>query len=89
MALHPSFPKPPYEPLLPEHRWFPADEALRETAFEPRGYLAPKRSLFTKIVGEARADGLELDFAGFLDTVPGVVGWPACASGARKPPRRA
>jgi type III restriction enzyme len=34
MALHPSFPTAPYEPLNPEQRWFPADEALRETAYE-------------------------------------------------------
>lgn len=34
MALHPSFPASPYDPLLPEHRWFPADEALRDTAYE-------------------------------------------------------
>ncbi len=30
MALHPDFPKSPYEILDPEIRWFPADEALRE-----------------------------------------------------------
>jgi type III restriction enzyme len=34
MALHPLFPSSPYEPLIPEHRWFPADEALRDTAYE-------------------------------------------------------
>jgi hypothetical protein len=34
MALHPDFPKSPYAPLIPEQRWFPADEALRETAYE-------------------------------------------------------
>jgi len=45
---------------------------MRPFRTEPRGYLAPKRSLFTKIVGEAHAGGLELDFAGFLDTAPGV-----------------
>lgn len=39
---------------------------------EPRKYLEPKRSLFTKIVGEPHAGGLELEFAGFLDFVPGV-----------------
>lgn len=39
---------------------------------EPRPYLAPKRSLFTKIVGEPRAGGFELAFAAFLDNVPGV-----------------
>lgn len=34
MALHPSFPASPYETLLPEHRWFPAAEELRSTAYE-------------------------------------------------------
>lgn len=34
MALHPEFPSSPYEPLLPGHRWFPADEARREIAYE-------------------------------------------------------
>lgn len=33
MALHPDFPSSPYEPLIPEQRWFPADETLRETAY--------------------------------------------------------
>jgi type III restriction enzyme len=34
MSLHPSFPTSPYAPLIPEQRWFPADEALRSTAYE-------------------------------------------------------
>lgn len=34
MALHPAFPASPYEALLPEHRWFPAAEELRDTAYE-------------------------------------------------------
>ncbi len=34
MALHPQFPSSPYSPLLPEHRWFPADESLRAQAYE-------------------------------------------------------
>jgi len=33
MALHPHFPASPYAPLIPEQRWFPADEALRSTAY--------------------------------------------------------
>ena len=32
MALHPEFPSSPHAILNPEVRWFPADEALRETA---------------------------------------------------------
>ncbi|MEX2130524.1 MAG: DEAD/DEAH box helicase family protein [Pseudohongiellaceae bacterium] len=34
MALHPDFPESPYEPLLPEQRWFPAAEEMRTTAYE-------------------------------------------------------
>lgn len=34
MALHPRFPKSPYEELIPEYRWFPADETLREKGYE-------------------------------------------------------
>ncbi len=30
MALHPKFPKSPYEVLEPEYRWFPGEEDLRE-----------------------------------------------------------
>lgn len=39
---------------------------------EPRGFLPAKRSVFNRIVGEGRADGLELDFASFLETAPDV-----------------
>ena len=34
MALHKDFPDSPYVILDPEIRWFPADEALRESSFE-------------------------------------------------------
>ena len=34
MALHPSFPTSPYAPLLPDQRWFPADETLRSTSYD-------------------------------------------------------
>ena len=34
MSLHPEFRVSPYAPLLPAQRWFPADEALRATAYE-------------------------------------------------------
>ena len=34
MALHPALPTSPYAILAPEQRWFPADEALRERAYE-------------------------------------------------------
>lgn len=34
MALHPEFPASPYDPLAPEHRWFPAAEELRASAYD-------------------------------------------------------
>ena len=34
MALHPEFPRSPYEVLSPALRWFPAAEELRSTAYE-------------------------------------------------------
>ena len=34
MALHPDFPASPYAVLDPALRWFPADEALRETSMD-------------------------------------------------------
>jgi type III restriction enzyme len=34
MAIHPSFPDSPYSILDPDYRWFPADEALRESSYE-------------------------------------------------------
>lgn len=34
MALHPKFPKSPYEILDPSLRWFPADEDLREKSYD-------------------------------------------------------
>jgi len=34
MSLHPQFPTSPYAPLIPDQRWFPANEALRSTAYE-------------------------------------------------------
>lgn len=34
MALHPDFPRSPYETLPPTLRWFPAAEEMRATAYE-------------------------------------------------------
>ena len=48
---------------------------LRETRpfrTEPRDFLPARRSVFNRIVGEGRADGLELAFAAFLETAPDV-----------------
>ncbi len=34
MSLHPELPTSPYRTLLPEQRWFPADESLRASSYE-------------------------------------------------------
>lgn len=39
---------------------------------EPRRFLQAKKSVFNRIVGEAKADSLELAFAAFLDAAPDV-----------------
>lgn len=39
---------------------------------DPRPYLVPKKSLFSKIVGEPRAEGFELRFSKFVDDAPDV-----------------
>ncbi len=45
---------------------------VRPFRTEARGFLAPKKSVFNKIVGEAGADRLELGFAAFLESAPDV-----------------
>lgn len=57
MALHPSFPNSPFEPLLPEHRWFPADEALRESSYEK--LLPPLVAKVREEIHTWRASGYE------------------------------
>ena len=55
--------------------WLDDRIRLRDTRpfrTENRPYLAPKKSLFSKIVGEPHAGGFELTFAGFLDGAPDV-----------------
>lgn len=69
MALHPSFPKSPHEPLRPEHRWFPADEALRESSYEK---LLPP--LVAKIREEVFA-WRESGYAGVSATSRALLNW--------------
>jgi len=45
---------------------------MRPFRTEPRGFIQSKRSVFNRIVGESRSDGLELAFASFLDSAPDV-----------------
>jgi type III restriction enzyme len=39
---------------------------------EPRRYLSARKSVFNRIVGDGRADGLELAFGAFLEAAPEV-----------------
>ena len=55
MALHPEFPTSPYAPLIPEQRWFPADEVMRATAYEK--LLPPLVANVRKEVYEWRNNG--------------------------------
>ena len=55
MALHPDFPRSPYAIPAPSQRWFPADEALRATAYEK--LLAPLVARVRVEVNEWRAAG--------------------------------
>ena len=48
MALHPDFPHSPHAILDPALRWFPADEALRDTTME---------KLMPPLVAELAAQG--------------------------------
>ena len=55
MALHPDFPSSPYTIPQPDQRWFPADEALRDTAYEK--LLPPLVAEIRTAVGAWREDG--------------------------------
>lgn len=69
MALHPEFPESPYAVLKPDQRWFPADEALRSTAYEK---LLPP--LVTNIRTEVAA-WRESGYAGASDTSRALLAW--------------
>jgi len=55
MALHKNFPDSPHSILNPEIRWFPADEALRETSMDK--LMPPLVSQLRKKVKEFRDSG--------------------------------
>ncbi len=52
MALHKNFPDSPHTVLDPDIRWFPADEALRETSMDK--LMPPLVSQLRKKVKEFR-----------------------------------
>jgi len=69
MALHPDFPESPYAILDPSIRWFPADEALRETTADK--LMPPLVPELRKQVKEWRANG----YAGATDTSRSLLNW--------------
>src|SRR3990170_6964219 len=69
MALHQRFPSSPHAILDPAIRWFPADEALRETSSEK--LMPPLVSQLRKKVKEWRDSG----YAGATDTSKSLLNW--------------
>lgn len=69
MALHPDFPRSPYAVPAPGTRWFPADEALRATAYEK--LLPPLVARIRKEVSEWRAAG----YPGASETSRALLNW--------------
>ena len=69
MALHKDFPKSPHAILNPDIRWFPADEALRESSYEK--LLPPLVHELRKRVKAWRDKGYE----GATDTSVALLNW--------------
>lgn len=69
MALHPDFPDSPHEILDPTIRWFPADEALRETGMEK--LMPPLVAALRVKVKEFRDSG----YVGASDTSKSLLNW--------------
>jgi len=69
MALHPDFPKSPHTILEPSLRWFPADEALRESSYEK--LLPPLVHQLRKKVNEWREDA----YKGASDSSIALLSW--------------
>ena len=69
MALHPDFPDSPYAILGPALRWFPADEALRETSMDK--LMPPLVATLRRKVEEFRDGG----YVGATDTSRSLLNW--------------
>ncbi len=69
MAIHPSFPTSPYEILNPEHRWFPAAEDLRDSAYDK--LVPPLVNKIRREVTAWRGDG----YAGASATSKALLNW--------------
>jgi type III restriction enzyme len=69
MALHPNFPDSPHAILDPGIRWFPADEALRESSMEK--LMPPLVPVLRRKVKEFRDGG----YVGAADTSRSLLDW--------------
>jgi type III restriction enzyme len=69
MALHPNFPESPYAILDPALRWFPADEALRESSMDK--LMPPLVPQLRCKVKEWRDSG----YVGATDTSKSLLNW--------------
>ena len=69
MALHKDFPDSPHAILNPEIRWFPADEALRESTMDK--LMPPLVSQLRRKVKEFRDGG----YVGAADTSRSLLNW--------------
>lgn len=69
MALHPDFPASPHVVLDPEVRWFPADEALRESSYDK--LMPPLVHQLRKLVKDWR----DADYKGASDTSRALLNW--------------
>jgi type III restriction enzyme len=69
VALHKNFPNSPHAILNPDIRWFPADEALRETSMDK--LMPPLVSQLRKKVKEFRDSG----YVGATETSKSLLNW--------------
>ncbi len=69
MALHKNFPESPYAVLDPDIRWFPADEALRDTSMEK--LMPPLVAQLRRKVKAFRDSG----YVGAADTSRSLLNW--------------
>lgn len=69
MALHPDFPASPHVVLNPEVRWFPADEALRESSYDK--LMPPLVQQLRRLVHQWRTDR----YVGASDTSRALLNW--------------
>jgi len=69
MALHPDFPSSPHVILNPDVRWFPADEALRESSYDK--LMPPLVQQLRRLIYQWRADS----YAGASNTSRALLNW--------------